>query len=244
MRSCSLKINKERQVITTRTKGRQKWVPATLLDEIDSLKREENLRRDNEAFGRIVEYTRVGREVKKMRDKFFMQDMFGRRMNRKGTVQDVGVAMVFFFVAVILFFVVTYAYDTMIDKITLTPGINSSQVTIDAFEDSQDLTNRLDYVAVVLLFGLTLAIIITGWFVAGNQLFAFIYLLVLIILIIVSAMLSYVWNIISSNATFTATLTKFPISDYILQNFPIFVTVIGFLGMMVMFSKPYFEGGQ
>lgn len=165
-------------------------------------------------------------------------------MNRKATVQDVGVAMIFFFVAVILFFVTTYTYDTFVDKIRLTPGVNSSQVTIDAFEDSRDLTNRLDYVAVVLLFGLTLAIIITGWFVAGNQLFAFVYLLVLVILIIVSAMLSYVWSIISANSNFVTTLTKFPISDYILQNFPIFITVIGFLGMMVMFAKPYFEGGQ
>lgn len=69
------KIKNQRQV-TMRTKGRMKYVPPNILDELDSLKREENVRRDSEAFGRLVEHARVGREVKKMRDRFFMQDLF------------------------------------------------------------------------------------------------------------------------------------------------------------------------
>ena|SRR3990167_2612922 len=165
-------------------------------------------------------------------------------MSKKGTVQDVAVATVMFFAVVILFFVVTYSYGAFVDKAINNTNINSSDTSVQAFQDSKTLTERLDYVAVVLLFGLTLAIIITGWFVGGNQLFAFIYFIVLVILIAVSAVFSYVWNQVSTKAMFAVTLTKFPVSDFILQNFPMFITVIGFIGMMVMFAKPYFEGRE
>ena len=166
--------------------------------------------------------------------------------NRKGTVQDVGVAMVYFFVAVIVFFVVTYSYGEFVDRAVNNTVINSSAASVTAFQNSKTLTERLDYVSLVLLIGFILAIIITGWFVGGNQLFAFIYFIVLILLIVTSAILSYVWNQVSTKAMFEATLTKFPIADYILSNFPIFITLIGFIGMLVMFAKPYLqdEGGE
>lgn len=165
-------------------------------------------------------------------------------MNRKGTVQDVGVAMVFFFIAVIIFFIVTYSYGEVVDRLVNNTQINSSAAAVQAFQESKALTERLDYVSVVLLFGLILAIIITGWFVGGNQLFAFIYFLVLVILIMASAILSFVWHQVSTKGMFALTLTKFPISNFLLDNFPMVITIIGFIGMMVMFAKPYFQGDQ
>ena len=165
-------------------------------------------------------------------------------MNKKATVQDVGVAMIFFFAAVIIFFIVTYSYGQVVDKLLLNPIFNSSADAVNVMQSSEDLTNRLDYVGVSLLFGLTLAIIITGWFIAGNQLFIIIYFIVLVLLIMTSAVLSYVWNVVSTKALFAPTLLKFPVSDFVLQNFPMFITIIGFIGMMVMFAKPYFGEQQ
>lgn len=162
-------------------------------------------------------------------------------MNKKASVQDVGIAMIYFFGAVILFLVVAYSFDVMVDKIKLTPAINSSSVSISSFESANELTKRYDYVSLAILLGFTLAIIITGWLVPVNSIFMWLYLLFLSVIVMVSGILSYVWGQIyqSSNGRFVDIIgTHFPIANHILNFFPIYITIIGFLGMLVMFAKP------
>lgn len=160
-------------------------------------------------------------------------------MNKKASVQDVGWAMIFFFTAVVLFLVVTYSYGAVVDKIKLNPAINSSAVTIASFEDSKSLTSRYDYVSVAILMGFILAIIISGWLVGGHPIFSILYFIFLIVIVMTSYILAFVWNKISTTALLSATVAaKFPISSHILNNFPTYITVIGFIGMIVMFAKP------
>jgi len=90
-----------------------------------------------------------------------------------------------------------------------------------------------------LLIAFVLAIIITGWLVGGNPIFAFIYFIVLVILVAVSAIFSFTWNKLTTTALFgTLVADKFPAIDFILSNFPVFIAIIGFIGLMVMFAKP------
>ena len=163
-------------------------------------------------------------------------------MNKKASVQDVGWAMIFFFTAVVLFLVVTYTYSSVVDKIKLNPKINSSQVTINAFEDTKNLTSRYDYVSVAILLGFTLGIIISGWLVGGHPIFSVMYFIFLIVIVIASNIFAYVWNTIATKPMFITTVAaKFPVSNHILNNFPVYITVIGFIGMIVMFAKPRSE---
>lgn len=166
-------------------------------------------------------------------------------MNSKASVQDVGWAMVIFFVAVIAFVSVTYTYSTFVDKATNLSVVNASSAAVTSFRETKALTGRLDYVAFVLLIGFILFIIITGWLVGGHPIFMFFYALVLFIFIAVSAGLSYAWNKVSTTTIFANTvIDKFPIANHILSNFPTYITIIGFLGMFVMFAKPYLIGSE
>ncbi len=159
---------------------------------------------------------------------------------KKASIQDIGLTMVIVFAAAIMFLTVKYTYTEFVDKATNSTAFNSSQAAVDSLNTTKDLTDRLDYVLFILLIGLTLAIIITGWLVGGHPLFAFIYFIALIILIAVSAILSFVWEKVSTKTIFVDTVAELPIMDLILSNFPIYITVIGFIGMMVMFAKPSF----
>ena len=164
-------------------------------------------------------------------------------MNKKASVQDVGWAMIFFFVAVVMFLVVTYGFNQVVDKMKITPQINSSLVTVNALDDSADLTYRYDYVSIAILLGFTIAIIITGWLVPVSSIFMWLYFIFLAVLVMASAIFSYVWNKIYTTTVLAATIdSHFPIANHILSNFPIYITIIGFLGMIVMFAKP--QGGQ
>jgi len=53
-------------MFTKKKKGRHKWCPASVIDEIEDIKREEGVKRDSDAFVKMVKYTRVGREAKRL----------------------------------------------------------------------------------------------------------------------------------------------------------------------------------
>lgn len=62
-----------------RTRGRTKWIPPNLLDEVISVKKEEAIYNDADAMKKVAEYSKVGREVKRIRDRFFLQDIMGKK---------------------------------------------------------------------------------------------------------------------------------------------------------------------
>lgn len=47
-------------------KGRMRYVPPVVIDEIEDIKREDEIEKGSEAFHKMVKYARVGREVKRM----------------------------------------------------------------------------------------------------------------------------------------------------------------------------------
>ena len=47
-------------------KGKILWVPATTINELTNIKKENNLHKDSDAFRRMEEFSRVGREARKM----------------------------------------------------------------------------------------------------------------------------------------------------------------------------------
>lgn len=160
-------------------------------------------------------------------------------MQRKGNILDVGLVMVILFVVSIIFLLSTHVFGEFSGKWTNNTIVNSSQASIDAVEDVENLLNtRFDWVGFTLLIGLTLSIIITGWLVSGNPIFTFIYFIIIVILVATSAIFSFTWEKVTDQAIFATTLNNYPILDLILTNFPIYITIVGFVGMIVTFAKP------
>ena len=48
-------------------KGKHKYVPVSVLEELNNIKQSDGLYHDADSFRRMVEYCRVGREAKKRR---------------------------------------------------------------------------------------------------------------------------------------------------------------------------------
>ena len=60
-------------------RGRKKYVPPNVLEELNFIKADENLIKDSDAFRQMAGYSKVGREFKKIRDRFIMYDIFGNK---------------------------------------------------------------------------------------------------------------------------------------------------------------------
>ena len=160
--------------------------------------------------------------------------------NKRSNIQNLGFAMVILFVMAIVFLTVKYSYSEVVNRIINNTVVNSSTESVRAFTNTRDLTNRYDYIMFILLMGFTLSIFVIAWFSSGHPLFAFVYFIALVLLIAVSAVLSFVWETITDLNMFATTASTFPITNLILDNFPVYIVIMGFVGMLIMFAKPMF----
>lgn len=161
-------------------------------------------------------------------------------MNNKGSIADILWLILIVFIGGILFFTVDYVYNEYETKWINTTAVNETPNAISVVEDVGDhLDSRLDWIVFIFLVGGTLAIIITAWLVGGHAILTWIYFIMLVILVAVSSVFSHVWGVFSTKTIFgTLATTNFPITNFILNNFPMYIAIVGFLGMIIIFAKP------
>jgi hypothetical protein len=158
------------------------------------------------------------------------------------SARDVIVISALTFVTAIIIYIIAFSGNAVIQRMILTPGVNESAGAVRALEGTQRTILRFDYVVFGVFIGLTLSLIITGWFVAGNPIFSFIYFLVIVFAVAISAILSNVWQEMTSQVTLNTLLYSFQISNQLMVHLPLYTTIIGFIGLIVMFAKPNLVG--
>ena len=96
-------------------------------------------------------------------------------------VRDIIIISIIIFALGIGFFVIKFTADTIVSNMIGITAINQSTAAVESLEGMQTkVTNRLDYMMLGILIGFTLAVIISGWFIGGNPIFAFIYAIIVI----------------------------------------------------------------
>jgi len=163
---------------------------------------------------------------------------------KKGSARDILLISVLLFGFGLAILIVHYTFNTVTDIMLNVTTINESSATRTALGTVRTLSNRLDYVFFGLFIALTLSMILTGYFVGGLPIFMFIYFLVVVIGVAISALFANVWEDVNTLSVLGASLASFPIANHIIGNLPYYVTIIGMIGILVMFAKPYFQGQQ
>ena len=137
------------------------------------------------------------------------------------------------------FFITSFSVNTLTDEILSTDAINSSSnETIEAFQSTKTTTSRLDYILFAFMIGSVLSLMITSYFINGEPIFVFIFFLVIIFAVILSAPLSNTWESITSEGIFGTTIDDFPITNHIMQQLPIYVAIISFIAVVIFFISP------
>lgn len=166
-------------------------------------------------------------------------------MDKKGNAEDIIFAAIILFSIGIGFFIVDYMINVSVDQLLANPQINSSAGTVTAFEGMKTTALRMDYVVFGLFIALFLGLIITAWFIGGHPIFMFIYFLVTVMGVVLSTILANTWEYITQNVTvFGTTIQDFTITNNIILNLPIYIAIMGFIGMIVMFTASSMKGEQ
>ncbi len=156
-------------------------------------------------------------------------------------VRDVIFIAVIIFAFAIVFTTIFYAGDQMITR-SLNSSVlgqyNASNASLHAVQTK--VLPRFDDIIFALFIGLILGLMITSWFIGGNPIFMAVYFIGIVVAVVVSSVLAYVWDMYITKTPFNTFVVKsFPITNHLIHNFPYYIAIVGCLGMLVMFAKPY-----
>ena len=135
-------------------------------------------------------------------------------------------------------YMMSYSIDTMVGM----SEINESSGAVNALQAGKTVLGRLDFMVLAVFLGLVLALLITGWFVGGHPVFMVLYFIAVIVFVIVSAILSNVWDDVISGSVLASSASSFAVTNHLLSYLPYYMGVVGILGFIVMFAKPGGDG--
>ena len=160
------------------------------------------------------------------------------------SAEDTMFIMITFFVVAVIGVIAYFIGSTTIAGMIAVPSINESTATVSALQGGESHFNKFDSYTLAVLIGSALAILISGFFVGGHPIFMGIYFIVVIITVVVSAVVSNVYGSFIASSSFATTSASFPITNHIMSLLPMYMSIIGILGLIAMFAKPYIFGGQ
>jgi len=157
-------------------------------------------------------------------------------MNKNGTVFDLvvifAVLLVFGIVIVISFSVFSDIKDTLQEQPEFQSGAAGQ-----ALESGQALLLNFDYLFAVALVLLTLSLLITSFFIDAHPIFFILSMVALTIFIALAAIMSNVYDEVTTSAELTAARDSFPIMNFFFDNYPFYLLIVGGLAAVVIYAK-------
>ena len=166
--------------------------------------------------------------------------------NKRGGFSDLFIFMIFAFVIILISVVMTYIGITTEDQLqeTLgkmdlhdTVGNSASQVISNSMGAVNNSYGALPWITVFLIGGMVLSIFIGSYLVTTKPIFFIPYIFIVIIAIVVSVPMSNSYEVIMNEQTLSGTFTAFSGASWIMLNLPIWITIIGISGGIIMFSQ-------
>lgn len=118
-----------------------------------------------------------------------------------------------------------------------TEGNNASQVIDNTLGKTNQSFQSLQWISVFLFVGMVISIFIGSHLVTTKPVFMIPYLFIVIIAVIVSVSVSNAYEKIMNTEMLNATFLGFQGANWIYLNLPIWISIVGFVGGIIMFSR-------
>lgn len=153
-----------------------------------------------------------------------------------------GVAFVVILFVIGLSLITTFiVWEGFDDGLQASDNINASIKTFFT-EQKDSFTNVWDYTFLTLFVAGLLGALILTWAVRSNPALFFFILMVVVVIAALAGYMSNAYATLTEDATFGAASLNFPITDFILDNYLVFMLSSMFLMLIVFFAKPNDEG--
>ena len=115
--------------------------------------------------------------------------------------------------------------------------INATNASIATIQKGQIISDKMDYVFFVIIMSFMIALIVMGYFTDVHSAFMVVYIIIIVIGGLLAAIMSSVWDKFVAVDAFTNTITKFPISDWMIGNLVWIYAVAAVLAFVATFTK-------
>lgn len=167
-------------------------------------------------------------------------------MNKKGAFSDLFIFMIFAFVIILISVVFIYISGVTNDQLQDTIGQmdlhdtegNNASVVIENTMGSADTSfQALNWISVLLIGGMIISIFIGSYLVTTKPVFFIPYIFITIIAIVVSVPMANTYEELMADTTLNPTFLGFTGANFIMLNLPVWITIIGFVGGIIIFSR-------
>ena len=172
--------------------------------------------------------------------------MINLKKNKKGAFADLFIFMIFALVIVLISVVFIFIGVKTTDQLHLsmdgmdfhdTIGNNASQVIDNTMGEVNSTFQALHWITVFLIVGMMLSIFIGSYLVTTKPIFFIPYLFIVIIAIVVAVPMANTYETLMTDATLSGTFAGFTGANWLMLNLPIWITIIGITGGIIMFSR-------
>jgi len=164
-------------------------------------------------------------------------------MNKRGGFTDLFIFMIFSFAILLISGIFIYMGGDVTEKVHETMDdmqfgdANTSQVIDDTFGAVNRSYQALYWIAVFLMVGMVISIFIGSYLVTTRPVFFIPYAFITIIAVIVSVGISNAYEQVIASPKLASTFAGFVGANFIMLALPIWITVIGFVGAIIMFVR-------
>ena len=166
-----------------------------------------------------------------------------KMLNKKAQVTGIILAVVIIFIVGILLLFLSHLNKEVYDKFDKyfeqDVELNNTEAhqTVEKLQEVEG-SRIWDYAFLAIFIGMIIQMIVLAFASRTNVLFFWIYVLLGIVILIISVVVSNVWQEIAQQSEFATTILRFPITNTILGTYyPTFITGFLFLGLIFIFGK-------
>lgn len=169
--------------------------------------------------------------------------------NKKGSVIDILIFLVLSFIIILFFASWIYGFNILTEKLTAIDGdvfgTRIGDVADDTFGTLNPIQkNGLHVLSFAMIFAMILSILISNFIVKTHPAFMIVYIFVIIGAIILSVYISNQYEDLMTNTVLGDTISEFKASSFIMLNLPIWTTIVGVFGMIILFAGIIRDAGQ
>jgi len=164
-------------------------------------------------------------------------------MHKKASFLDTFLMIVIPFVLLVVFVAVFIGYREIRNviepmKFSL-PGEDSAQAFDDTIGKQDDRNGSfMDFALALLVFGIFFVLFISSYVLGNNPIFLIVYTVVLFVGLLVSAVISYGYQLLIETSAMSTYMLDFPITTWIIKYFFVLFLVFAIANGIALYAKP------
>jgi len=159
------------------------------------------------------------------------------KKNKKGFVMEMFAFIIIGIIAVAFFAVLIYGFGLLNTNLTNgkldTSAANITDISSKTIGKLSEGMNNLRLISAIILIGFFIGTLISAYFSTKHPIWIFVYVLITILLVIFSIYISNAYTSMKADPNLSPIISGFGISDVIISYLPYWVTLLGFLGILL-----------